>query len=325
MIFESGRIEFEGRADPLRDPHPALDGRLVIQHVPLEALEPIARRYGLALERGTLSARGALEYTPDVKIAELDEVHIEDLRGNWALDDQSEAPARRAATAGARAARDISNDPDVRLHLRRLEIRRADLGFINAKAEPDYRVFVHDATVSAEGLSNHRSSGTARVSMQGRLMDSGMARFDGRFRPGGRGPDFDLDLRLEDAELTELNDLLQAHAGVDVTSGRLTVYSEMRVRDGRVDGYVKPLFRDLEIYDPAQERQESPVAKLKEGAAELAAKLLRNQPRQEVATVVPISGPVSDPDAGTWQTLIGLLHNAFVQAILPGFEGNGRD
>jgi hypothetical protein len=48
--------------------------------------------------------------------------------------------------------------------------------------------------------------------------------------------------------------------------------------------------------------------------------VLRNRPRDEVATVVPITGEISDPDTSTWGTLVGLVQNAFFEAILPGFE-----
>jgi hypothetical protein len=36
--------------------------------------------------------------------------------------------------------------------------------------------------------------------------------------------------------------------------------------------------------------------------------------------VTPVSGPLENPKASTWQTLTGLVRNAFVKAILPGFE-----
>jgi len=49
-------------------------------------------------------------------------------------------------------------------------------------------------------------------------------------------------------------------------------------------------------------------------------KVLRNRPREEVATVTPIDGPLGDAKASTWEALIGLVRNAFFQAILPGFE-----
>jgi hypothetical protein len=103
-------------------------------------------------------------------------------------------------------------------------------------------------------------------------------------------------------------------------SGVFSVYSEVRVKNGRVKGYVKPLFRDLDVYSAAQDEEKSFGEKLKEKAADLIGKVLENEPRDEVATVVPISGRLENPDAGTWNTLINLVRNAFIEAILPGFE-----
>jgi hypothetical protein len=48
--------------------------------------------------------------------------------------------------------------------------------------------------------------------------------------------------------------------------------------------------------------------------------LLKNTPRDEVATRVPLSGDIEAPVTGTWETIIRLIQNAFFKAILPGFE-----
>ena len=48
--------------------------------------------------------------------------------------------------------------------------------------------------------------------------------------------------------------------------------------------------------------------------------LLENQPRDEVATVVNLSGTVEDPDTSLWEVAGRLVKNAFIEAILPGFD-----
>jgi hypothetical protein len=116
-----------------------------------------------------------------------------------------------------------------------------------------------------------------------------------------------------------MNNLLRAHAKIDVASGMFSVFSELRVKNGRVDGYVKPLFRDLTVYDPVQDEHKGLGQKIKEKAADIAGRVLRNRPREEVATVAPIAGPLVNPKVSTWETLIGLVQNAFLKAILPGF------
>jgi hypothetical protein len=48
--------------------------------------------------------------------------------------------------------------------------------------------------------------------------------------------------------------------------------------------------------------------------------LLKNEPREKVATLANLSGEAENPEASTWQIIIRLVQNAFLKAILPGFE-----
>jgi len=105
-----------------------------------------------------------------------------------------------------------------------------------------------------------------------------------------------------------------------VASGIFSVFSEVHVHDSRIDGYVKPLFSDLKVYEKEKDADKTFGTKVKEKAVDLAAKILKNHPRKEVATVADISGPLDNPQMSTWQVLVRLVQNAFIRAILPGFE-----
>jgi hypothetical protein len=140
------------------------------------------------------------------------------------------------------------------------------------------------------------------------------------FRPTPKGPDFDLLLKIEKTDMVAMNPLLRQYGKFDVVEGQFSLYSELHGKEGRVTGYVKPLFKDLKVYEKEKDADKKFSQKVKEKAIDVAGKILKNHPRKEVATVVPIAGPVENPKAGTWPTLIGLIKNAFVKAILPGFE-----
>jgi hypothetical protein len=98
------------------------------------------------------------------------------------------------------------------------------------------------------------------------------------------------------------------------------MYSEIKMRHGKIDGYVKPLFRDMKVYDHRQDAEKNIFRKLYEGLVGGISGLLENRPREEVATRVPIAGDVEGPETGTWETIVRLIQNAFFKAILPGFE-----
>ena len=117
-----------------------------------------------------------------------------------------------------------------------------------------------------------------------------------------------------------MNDLFRAYGNFDVAGGVFSLYSEIKVRQGKIEGYVKPLFGDVNVYDERQDHEKSVFRKLYEGLVGGIAGLLQNRPREEVATQTSISGDIESPQTSTWETVLRLVQNAFFKAILPGFD-----
>ncbi len=320
VVFDDGRLLVEGLVDFLRVPHLGVKGHIALERVALDYFGPIAARYGFTLAAGTFGGKGNVEYAPEVKLVDLEEVRIDGLKGDYAYRKRSAQPVKQAAQATAEAAKDVANEPGLLLKARRITASGATVGFVNAEATPRYRVFLADTDLVVENFSNQRTEGTATAKLTGRFMGSGATVVSATFRPEPQGPDFDVDARIENTDLKGMNDLLRAHAKFDVVSGVFSVYSELHVKNGRVEGYVKPLFRDLDVYSAAQDEDKSFGRRLKEKAVEVIGKVLKNRPRDQVATVAPVSGPLENPEASTWEALIGLIRNAFFKAIVPGFE-----
>jgi hypothetical protein len=249
----------------------------------------------------------------------LEHVEVNGLHGDYAYPNPAAQLAKQAAKKAVAKAQEVSNAPNVVLKARRISVKNATLGFVNEDLQPHYRVFLSDITVHMENFANQLTEGTGTARVTGRFMGSGETLVTVAFRPESNGPDFDFKARVENTDLRQMNNLLRAHAKIDVASGMFSVFSELRVKNGRVDGYVKPLFRDLTVYDPVQDEHKGLGQKIKEKAADIAGRVLRNRPREEVATVAPIAGPLVNPKVSTWETLIGLVQNAFLKAILPGF------
>ena len=156
--------------------------------------------------------------------------------------------------------------------------------------------------------------------LTGKFMGSGDTRAVANFRPEKNGPDFDLDMRVENTDMRTMNEMLRAYGKFDVAAGNFSVYSEIKVKNKHIDGYVKPLFAGLDVYDPEQDRDKSVGRKLYEKVVEGVGKVLRNMPRKEVATVATISGPLEGARPDTLEVIAKLIQNAFFKAILPGFD-----
>jgi Domain of Unknown Function (DUF748) len=319
-VFEHGRLEIDGRADFLRVPYAGVKGHIALERISLESFRPIGARYGFTLTAGTFGGRGDVEYAPEVQILDLEEVRVDGLKGDYAYRTRTAQPVKKAVRTTAAAAAEVSNKPGVLLKARRISVNGATLGFVNEQVTPSYRVFLADTNLVVENFTNQRTEGTATARLTGRFMGSGATSVSAAFRPERNGPDFDVEARIENTDLTLLNNLLRAHTKVDVASGVFAVFAEVSVKNRRVAGYVKPLFRDLQVYETIQDEDKSVGRKLKEKVADVVGKVLRNRHREEVVTVTRIDGPLGNAKASTWEALVGLVQNAFFQAILPGFE-----
>jgi uncharacterized protein DUF748 len=321
-VFDAGRLWLDGHADFLSEPHPGVQAALRLEEVELDYLKPITNRYNLSVARGTLSLAGDIEYAPDLARLILGRALVRGTRLEYVHSPDTALAEKARAARTVQAAKRATNQSSVELRIDRLDIARSTLGFANQAARPPYRVVISDIDLTLQNLSNQRAEGTAAMRLAGRFMGSGDTWLQATIAPRPGGADVDLSARIERTDMTRMNDLTRAYGGFDVAAGELSVYSELRVKNGAIMGYVKPVFRDVKVGAPMDGAQEPKTLgrRLYEGAMGAAAKVLRNRSRGEVATIVTISGRVDRPEFSTWEVVGRLLQNAFFKAILPGFD-----
>ncbi|HYK41708.1 MAG TPA: DUF748 domain-containing protein [Thermoanaerobaculia bacterium] len=320
VVFGSGHGVVDGHADFLAKPIPGLHTNFQLDKVPLDNLKSITRRANLELKGGTLSTHGELEYAAKTKNVHVADLTIQSVRADY-IHTAATAPAETARKEKvSQAAKKASNRSDMDLRLDRFEIRNADIGLVNRAKDPPYRAFISGTNLTITNLSNKFEHGPATATVTGKFMGSGTARATAHFRPDKNGPDFDLDAAIENTDMTKMNDMLRAYGKFDVVAGKFFFYSELRVKNGQINGYVKPLFQDMKVYDKRQDAEKSAFRKLYEKLVGGISKLLENKERKEVATKANISGPVSSPNSSTLQVIGKLIENAFIKAILPGFD-----
>ncbi len=319
IVFDKGTAKFKGDADFLAKPHIALKGDLELDQITLDYFKPIAERYKLPVRKGSLSTRASIEYAPDFQKILISNLSLTDLDADYLHQETQTAPTEKVTKEAGKVARETANEPTLEVKVERFT---ADgrIGYVNQAAKPSYNVFLEGTKLQLENLSNHFKEGPARAHVTGRFMGSGPTKIEATFRPESKGPDLDLILSIENTDMRKMNDLLRAYGNFDVVAGNFSMYAEIKIRQGKIDGYVKPLFSDMKVYDRRQDAEKSMFRKLYEGLVGGISGLLQNRPRSEVATKVPISGDVEAPQTGTWETIVRLIQNAFFRAILPGFE-----
>ena len=319
-VFDSGAIGIEGQANFLAEPHIGVKAQLTLQEVELDYFRPIAQRYNIAIREGLLSGTGTIEYAPQIKVAHLQSLTIQGVQLDYIHTLRSAAAEKRAAKEVVQTAREVSNHPAVLLRADEVHLLNSTVGFENRAVDPPYRLSLADTEFHLTNFSNQLTQGTTVGKLTGKFMGSGKTVVNTTFRPETKGPDFDLAIRIEGTQMRALNDLWRAYGNFDVVAGRFSFYAELTVQNEAIRGYVKPLFKDINVYDRRQDEEKGLFRQLYEGLVGGIAELLENAPRDEVATRTDISGKVENPQTDTWEVIVRLIQNAFFKAILPGFE-----
>lgn len=308
VVFESGKLQADGHADFLAEPFPGAEGSFQLKDMPLGYLKPALDQLGIILTSGVFNTDGHIEYSADTRDVTFKNLAVTGLKLDYVLDDSS-FPAPPA-----------DSDEAIELHyfVKKLHID-GEAGFINATESPQYRLFVNDIKLDISSLSDRFRKGGADVDMTGRFMGSGDILVTGTFAEADSRPDFTLFTKIVGTRLKSMNNLLRAHTNLDVTDGSFSLYSEIDVSNGRIDGYVKPFFAGVDIYGEEQDKRQNLLQQMYEGFMDIIEDLLENEPRK-LATKVDISGSLENPDASTMQIIVNMIANAFFEAIVPGFD-----
>jgi hypothetical protein len=320
VVQDQAKIRVDGNADFLAEPHAAVRAGFDLDGLGLAYLQPILRHWDVTVRSGTLSAKGEIEYAPKNKAVALSSATVERADLEYVKQRKSQAPPGEQAT---RVATKVTQQPSVLIKAEEARVERSKVSYLDETTDPPYRLFLTDLEMTVKNFSNLRtpdSDAVGTLDLRAKFVGTGDTQVHAVFRPKENGTDFDIALRIENADMRAMNDLWLAYGSFDVEEGRFSLYSEVSVHDGEISGYVKPVFDDLKIFSPGQETQ-GLKHKIYEGVVGGVASILKNRPRQEVATETSLSGRLDNPHTSIWQVFTGLVQNAFFKAILPCLKG----
>jgi hypothetical protein len=320
VVFGTGHASLDGHADFLAVPLPGVLTQYNIDRVPLAPFGPAIQRVNLRVKSGTVSSTGTLEYAPNIKRAEVNRLSIDGVQLTYIHTPQTAAAEAARATTIKRGAEEVNNKQGLLLKIQDLSIANSLFTYSNDDSDHLYALYMSGVNAHLSNLSNQANEGSSAIDLKGRFMGSGDTRLTGTFRPQKQGPDFNLNMGVENTDLPSLNDLLRAYGRFDVQSGKLSVFSQTTVNHGAITGYVKTLFSNVVVYDRNKDANKPVLHQAYELMIGGAAKLLKNGSSQKVATEVSLNGKLDKPNTSTWEALIELLHNAFINAIEPGFD-----
>lgn len=212
------------------------------------------------------------------------------------------------------------------LTINRFEVINGRINYLDFDTEPKVDIHLDSLQVLALNLTNTDDSAKALpsfVSIYARTIGGGILKGAMDLNAMKEIPDFDLDIELTQVDLTQLNDFIAAYGKFDVEKGTFSVFSEVKLLNGQLDGYVKPFLDDVKVLNWEKDKEEGGFFKAAwEAIVGTVKEVGENQPRDQVATQVPLTGNVNQPDADVWKTVINTLKHAFIEAFNKGIEGS---
>lgn len=202
----------------------------------------------------------------------------------------------------------------------RVEMRDSELVLIDATDPKAPRFWVNDIELVMDNLVTRKSldeNAPLTLTMRAVVQRTGILKAMATADVLDEGkPSFTGQAQLTGLRLESLYSWAAAKTGTS-PKGKLDSFINFNSAKGKLDGSVKVLVQDVEIRPATKEPSDAIKAKL----STMVLKVLSDRVggREAVGTTLPIKGNLTAPDAQVWPTILGVIRNAFVQAIDWGF------
>ena len=118
-------------------------------------------------------------------------------------------------------------------------------------------------------------------------------------------------------------DFASAYGKFDFNAGHGDVVIEAKAVKGRLTGYIKPLLRDVEVFNWQQDvenKNKGFFRSIWEALVGASETVLKNQQKNQFATRVELSGSVHKSDISAFEAFLQILRNGFIQAFNARYE-----
>lgn len=202
-----------------------------------------------------------------------------------------------------------------------LVVTNGQIHFKNPTSNPPVDIWVDKLFAVATNFGNARNVKQelpAGVMATGRTLGKGEFNFNARVNPIAKTPTFQMSGQLTNVDMVELNPFMKAYGKFTVAKGGFAFFTSFAAKDNKYDGYVKVLFTNLKVFSlEKEEKSRDPLQAFWDMIVGSVKSILKNQPHDQLATKIPITGEFKNTDIHIWPTIQNLLQNAFVRALTP--------
>jgi hypothetical protein len=207
--------------------------------------------------------------------------------------------------------------------LNQLVIHDGEIHYKDDYSDPKVDIYFSELGASATNLSNAKNQKLplpAGIRANARTIGGGSMSFQLQMNPTAAAPTYQLQASLTNVDLPALNNFFRAYGKFDVAKGTFAMFTSVAATNHAFEGYTKVFFKDLDVFAWKKERQKNILKIFWETVVGTVATILKNQPHDQLAAKVPISGVYTNSTISLSVTIGTLLRNAFIQALLPWYD-----
>ncbi|WP_233843679.1 DUF748 domain-containing protein [Dyella sp. 2HG41-7] len=201
-----------------------------------------------------------------------------------------------------------------------INIHNGTVTFRNVVSSPNVDLTMVNVNATITNLSASQSeSGERMATLHGTatVLRDAPLETQATFDPTNRFGNFHYQIRITQIQLVRANALARAYSGLDFAGGTGDFTMDLKATNGQLDGYAKPIFKDLKLFSwkkDVQQEKKGPIKLLYEAAAQGAVSLLKGPTNDTLVTNVPISGRIGDSEFGKPQAIFNVVHDSFLHA-----------
>ncbi len=195
-----------------------------------------------------------------------------------------------------------------------LIVNNAEIHFIEKFRSPDVHLSVKNITVDGRNIENQNKS-TAKypstIEINGDF-EGGKLKVKADFNKQKKEPMIHVVSSFSPIQVSRINNFLKIYADLNVESGTLSANSIITIKDGRLDGFIDPIAKNLVFPEPSKKVDVTLSKQLKQVVLNVASKLLGKGESEKIETKIELHGPLSEVKLNVWDIILEGLKKSFI-------------
>lgn len=220
------------------------------------------------------------------------------------------------STSAAPTVANASKQSDFPVNIDSVRINNAELDFADLSLPQPFGTHINNLSGVINGISSNPAS-TAQVEMDGKVDDYGAARIRGSLQPFNTGEFTDLKLAFTNLEMNRLTPYSGKFAGRKITSGKLSVDLEYKIKQRKLAGENKFVIHKLTLGERVDSKDAANLP------LDLAIAILEDS-NGVIDLDLPVSGSLDDPKFSIGGIVWKAFTNILTKIVTAPFSALGK-